>query len=130
MEKKLNNEVIDRGNKELFMATFLLKLSGGDRIPTEVKDHVIKDLGLSAPDSLLAFTNHKLDEEEDDEKKLNFIKGLMVAQLRPSQFMSLHSFVRDVVTSSLESMAEHPEQREDVSVETLMKDMHKMHDIL
>lgn len=120
MEKNLNKD------KELFMATFLLKLSGGDRIPTEVKDHVLKDLRLSAPDSLLAFTNHKLDEEEDDEKKLNFIKGLMIAQLRPSQLMGLHSFIRDVITSSMESMAEHPEQRDEVSVEKLLKDMHNI----
>lgn len=123
MEKKLNNEVVDNGNKELFMATFLLKLSGADKIPAEVKDHVIKDLGLSAPDSLLAFTNHKLNEEEA-EKKLNFIKGLMVAQLCLSQLMGLHSFIRNIINSSLESMAEHPEQKENVSMEALLKNMY------
>lgn len=123
MEKKLNNEVVDNGNKELFMATFLLKLSGADRIPTEVKDHVLEDLGLSTPDSLLAFTGHKLDEEEA-EKKLNFIKGLMVSQLRPSQLISLHSFIREIVTGAMENMAKNPEQREEVSMEVLLKNMH------
>lgn len=123
MEKKSNNEVVDNGNKELFMATFLLKLAGADRIPTEVKDHVLEDLGLSTPDSLLSFTIHKLDEEEA-EKKLDFIKGLMVSQLLPSQLMGLHSFIRNIIDSSLESMAEHPEQKEKVSMEALLKNMH------
>lgn len=121
MKKKLNNEVVD--NKELFMATFLLKLSGADKITAEVKDQVLEDLGLSAPDSLLAFTGHKLDEEEA-EKKLNFIKGLMVSQLLPSQLMSLHLFIREIVTSAMENMAKNLEQREKVSVEILLKDMH------
>lgn len=119
MEKNSNRD------KELFMATFLLKLSGGDKIPAKVKDHILEDLGLSDSD-LLAFTNHKLDEEEDDEKKLNFIKGLMVSQLHPSQLMGLHLFIRDIITGSMESMAEHPEQRDKVSVETLLKDMHNI----
>lgn len=123
MEKKSNNEVVDNGNKELFMATFLLKLSGADRIPTEVKNHVLEDLGLSTPDSLLAFTGHKLDEEEA-EKKLNFIKGLMVSQLRPSQLISLHLFIREIVTGAMENMAKNPEQREEVSMEALLKNMH------
>lgn len=122
MEKKLNNEVVDNENKELFMATFLLKLSGADRIPTEVKDHVIEDLRLSAS-KLFSFTNYKLDEEEA-ENKLSFIKGLMVAQLCPSQLMGLHSFIRGIINSSLESMAEHPEQKEKVSVEALLKNMY------
>ena len=122
MEKKSNNEVVDNGNKELFMATFLLKLSGADRIPTEVKDHVFEDLGLSTSD-LLAFTSHKLDEEEA-EKKLNFIKGLMVSQLLPSQLMSLHSFIREIVTGAMKNMAKNPEQREEVSMEALLKNMH------
>lgn len=121
MEKKSNNEVVDNGNKELFMATFLLKLAGADRIPTEVKDHVIEDLGLSAS-KLLSFTNYKLNEEEA-EKKLNFIKGLMVAQLCPSQLMSLHSFIREIVTGAIESTAEHPEQKENVSMEALLESM-------
>lgn len=123
MEKKLNNEVVDNGNKELFMATFLLKLSGADKITAEVKDQVLEDLGLSTPDSLLNFTIHKLDEEEA-EKKLNFIKGLMVAQLRPSQLMSLHSFIREIVTGAMENMAKNPKQREKVSMEALLKNMH------
>lgn len=123
MEKKSNNEVVDNGDKELFMATFLLKLSGADRIPTEVKDHVLEDLGLSTPDFLLAFTSHKLDEEEA-EKKLNFIKGLMVSQLRPSQLISLHSFIREIVTGAMENMVKNPEQREEVSMEALLKNMH------
>ena len=110
MEKKLNNEVVDNGNKELFMATFLLKLSGADKISAEVKDQVLEDLGLSAS-KLLSFTNYKLDEEEA-EKKLNFIKGLMVSQLCPSQLMSLHSFIREIVTGAMENMAKNPEQRE------------------
>jgi len=123
MEKKSNNGV---GDKELFLATFLLKLSGGDKVPAGVKDHVLKDLGLS-DSNLLAFTSQKLDEEgNDDEKKLNFIKGLMVSQLHPSQLMGLHSFIRDVVTGSMESMAENPEQRDEVSVEKLLKDMHSI----
>ena len=122
MEKKLDNEVVDNGNKELFMATFLLKLSGADKIPTEVKDHVIEDLGLSAS-KLLSFTNYKLDEEEA-EKKLNFIKGLMVAQLCPSQLMSLHSFIHEIVTGAMENMAKNPEQREEVSMEALLKNMY------
>lgn len=123
MEKKSNNEVVDNGNKELFMATFLLKLAGADRIPTEVKDHVLEDLELSTPDSLLSFTIHKLDGEED-ERKLNFIKGLMVSQLLPSQLMSLHSFIREIVTGAMENMAKNPEQREEVSMEALLKNMH------
>lgn len=122
MEKKLNNEVVDNGNKELLMATFLLKLSGADKIPAEVKDHVFEDLELSTSD-LLAFTGHKLDEEEA-EKKLNFIKGLMVSQLLPSQLMSLHSFIREIVTGAIENMAKNPEQREEVSMEALLKNMY------
>ena len=110
MEKKLNNEVVDNGNKELFMATFLLKLSGADKISAEVKDQVLEDLGLSAS-KLLSFTNYKLDEEEA-EKKLNFIKGLMVSQLCPSQLMSLHSFIREIVTGAMENMAKNTEERE------------------
>lgn len=123
MEKKLNNEV---GDKELFMATCLLKLSGGDKIPAEVKDYVLEDLGLSASDrDLFGFTVHKLEEEgNDDEKKLNFIKGLMVSQLHPSQLMGLHLFIRDIVTSSMENMVKNPEQREEVSIEALLKNMH------
>lgn len=121
MEKKLNNEVVD--NKELFIATFLLKLSGADKIPAEVKDHIFKDLGLSTSDSLLGFTIHKLDGEED-ERKLDFIKGLMVSQLRPTQLMGLHLFIREIVTGAMENMAKNPEQREKVSVETLLKGMH------
>lgn len=119
MEKNSNKD------KELFLATFLLKLSGGDKVPTKVKDHIFKDLGLSTSDSLLGFTINKLDEEED-ERKLDFIKGLMVSQLRPSQLMGLHSFIRDIITGSMESMAEHPEQRDEVSVEKLLKDMHNI----
>lgn len=122
MEKKLNNEVVDNGNKELFMATFLLKLSGADKIPTEVKDHVLEDLGLSAS-KLFFFTNYKLDEEEA-EKRLNFIKGLMVTQLLPSQLMSLHSFIREIVTGAMKNMAKNPEQREEVSMEALLKSIH------
>lgn len=122
MEKKLNNEVVDNGNRELFMATFLLKLSGADKISAEVKDQVLEDLGLSTPDSLFAFTSHKLDEKEAG-KKLNFIKGLMVSQLLPSQLMSLHSFIRKIVTGAMENMAKNPEQREKVSMETLLKDI-------
>lgn len=122
MEKKLNNEVVDNWNKELFMVTFLLKLAGADRIPAEVKDHVIEDLGLSAS-KLLSFINHKLNVEEA-EKKLSFIKGLMVSQLLPSQLMSLHSFIREIVTGAIESMAKNPEQREEVSMEALLKNMH------
>lgn len=122
MEKKLNNEVVDNGNKELFMATFLLKLSGADKITAEVKDQVLEDLGLSAS-KLLSFTNDKLDEEEA-EKKLDFIKGLMVSQLLPSQLMSLHSFIREIVTGTMENMAKNPEQREKVSMEALLKNMY------
>lgn len=123
MEKKSNNGV---GDKELFLSTFLLKLSGADKIPTEVKSRMLKDLGLS-DSNLLAFTSQKLDEEgNDDEKKLNFIKGLMVSQLHPSQLMGLHSFIRDIITGSMESMAENPEQRDEVSVEKLLKDMHNI----
>ena len=122
MEKKSNNEVVDNGNKELFMATFLLKLSGADRIPAEVKDYVFEDLGLSTSD-LLAFTSHKLDEEEA-KKKLNFIKGLKVSQLLPSQLMSLHSFISEIITGAMENMAKNPEQREKVSVEALLKNMY------
>ena len=122
MEKKSNNEVVDNGNRELFMATFLLKLSGADRIPAEVKDQVLEDLELSTSD-LLAFTSHKLDKEEA-EKKLNFIKGLMVAQLHPSQLMGLHFFIRGIINSSLESMAKNPEQREKVSMEALLKNIY------
>ena len=123
MEKKLNNEVVDNGNRELFIAIFLLKLSGVDKITAEVKDQVLEDLGLSTPDSLFAFTSHKLYEEEA-ERKLNFIKGLMVSQLLPSQLMSLHSFIREIVTGAMENMAENPEQREEVSTETLLKNIH------
>lgn len=123
MEKKLNNEVVDNGNKELFMATFLLKLSGADKITAEVKDQVLEDLGLSTPDFLFAFTSHKLDEEEA-EKKLDFIKGLMVSQLLPSQLMSLHSFIREIVTGAMENMAKNPEQREEISMEALLKNMY------
>ena len=122
MEKKSNNEVVDNGNKELLMATFLLKLSGADKIPAEVKDQVLEDLGLSTSD-LLAFTSHKLDEEKA-EKKLNFIKGLMVSQLLPSQLMSLHSFIREIVTGAMENIAKNPEQREEVSMEALLKNMY------
>lgn len=122
MEKKLNNEVVDNGNKELFMAAFLLKLYGADRILTEVKDHVIEDLGLSSS-KLLSFTNYKLNEEEA-EKKLNFIKGLMVSQLLPSQLMGLHSFIREIVTGAMENMAKNPEQREEVSMEALWESIH------
>lgn len=122
MEKKLNNEVVNNENKELLMATFLLKLSGADKIPAEVKDQVFEDLGLSTSD-LLAFTSHKLDEEEA-EKKLNFIKGLMVSQLLPSQLMSLHSFIREIVTGVMKNMAKNPEQREEVSMEALLKSMY------
>lgn len=125
MEKKLNNEVVDNGNRELLMATFLLKLSGADKISAEVKDQVLEDLGLSTPDSLFAFTSHKLDEEEA-ERKLNFIKKLMVSQLLPSQLMSLHSFIRKIVTGAMENMAKNPEQREKVSMETLLKDIHNI----
>lgn len=120
MEKKLNNEVVDNGNRELFMATLLLKLSGADKISAEVKDQVLEDLGLSTPDSLFAFTSHKLDEEEA-ERKLNFIKGLMVSQLLPSQLMSLHPFIRKIITGAMENMAKNPEQREEVSMEALLK---------
>ena len=123
MEKKLNNEVVDNGNKELFIATFLLKLSGADKISAEVKDQILEDLGLSTPDSLLSFTIHKLDEEED-EIKLNFIKKLMVSQLRPSQLISLHPFIREIVIGALENMAKNPEQREKVSMEALLKNMY------
>ena len=123
MEKKSNNEVVDNGNIELFIATFLLKLSGADKIPVEIKDQVLEDLGLSTLDSLFAFTSHKLDEEEA-EKKLNFIKGLMVCQLLPSQLMSLHSFIREIVTGAMENMAKNPEQREEVSMEALLKNMY------
>ena len=122
MEKKLNNEVVNNGNKELLMATFLLRLSGADKIPAEVKDQVLEDLGLSTSD-LLAFTSHKLNEEEA-EKKLNFIKGLMVSQLLPSQLMSLHSFIREIVTGAMENMAKNPEQKEEVSMEALLKNMY------
>lgn len=119
MEKKLNNEVVNNGNKELFMATFLLKLSGADKIPAEVKDHVIEDLGLSAS-KLFSSTNYELNEEEAD-KKLNFIKGLMVSQLLPSQLMSLHPFIREIVTGAMENMAKNPEQKENVSMEALLE---------
>ena len=124
MEKKLNNEVVDNENIELFIATFLLKLSGADRIPAEVKDQVLENLGLSTSD-LLAFTSHKLDEEEA-ERKLNFIKGLMVSQLLPSQLMNLHLFIREIVTGAMENMTKNPEQREEVSMEALLKDMHNI----
>lgn len=122
MEKKLDNEVVDNGNKELFIATFLLKLSGADKITAEVRDQVLEDLGLSAS-KLLSFTNDKLDEEEA-EKKLNFIKGLMVSQLLPSQLMGLHLFIREIVTGAMKNMAKNPEQREEVSMEALLKNMY------
>lgn len=101
----------------------MLKLSGVDKITAEVKDQVLEDLGLSTPDSLFAFISHKLYEEEA-ESKLNFIKGLMVSQLRPSQLMSLHSFIREIVTGAMKNMAKNPEQREEVSMEALLKNIH------
>ena len=105
------------------LATAMLKISGGDiRTPAEVKDPMLENLGLlNTPkevETLFGFTCGKLENMEELER-LKFIKGLMVVFLRPTQLMSLHSYIIEIVEKSLEYLSEHPDLREAPTVPSL-----------
>lgn len=91
----------------------IIKMVGADVLaPMEVRQPKLKALGLNDNDLYKTIRGH-VKQETQKQTRLNFIKGLMLETLTPSQLLELHDWVRECATGILEYVMEHPEEREE-----------------
>lgn len=102
-----------RGMKQFML--MLLLASGTDIVaPEPIKKAKLKELGLEKSDEAFSKLN-KIFEEVDEDKKLALVKGAIVSNLTPTQLMTIHEFIHEVITSILDFCKENPEYKKEPS---------------
>ena len=101
-------------------AILLLKAMGADILtPKIIADERIKKLNLEKNEQYadIAIIASNLDNKEI----LNIIKALAITKLRVSDFTKISRYLRNLSTTVLEYVRDHPEVREEASPEELDK---------
>lgn len=104
------------------IALMMLMASGADIVaPKELKRQAIEALELE-DNSNFTGVEECLKQVKNQDEKLTIIKGIILTQLTPSQMISLHDVIHTGVTTNLEYLKDHPEERgEAPDPETVMK---------